>query len=251
MDRPPWIRYHHPMSRHSLSVTVSRTHAVYHQVRNDVIAGRLQPGERLKISDLGEALDVSLGAVREALSRLTSEGLVLAEPQRGFRVAPISIADLRDLTMVRVEIEGLCLRRAIARGDVAWESGVVAAFHCLSRTPERADGDASGLSEDWLTAHAAFHRALVGACDSPWLLRLQEMLYAQSERYRCLSLSGSESGRDLGMEHRDIVDAVLDRAADVAVMLLTAHFEKTSSILESKVSQLAGPSKERTAIASI
>jgi DNA-binding GntR family transcriptional regulator len=227
------------MSNRSLSVTFSRTHAVYRQVRSDVIAGRLQPGERLKISELSGALEVSLGAVREALSRLTSEGLVLAEPQRGFRVAPISIADLRDLTMVRVEIEGLCLRRAIACGDVAWESGIVAALHGLSRTPGRSEGEASGLSDAWLAAHAAFHRALVSACDSPWLLRLQETLYAQSERYRCLSLSASDKGRDVDGEHRDIVDAVLDRAPDIAVALLAAHFEKTSSILESKVRMVA------------
>ncbi len=239
MDRLRRIRYHSLMSRHSLSGTVSRTHAVYHQVRSDVIAGRLQPGERLKINELSEALAVSLGAMREALSRLTSEGLVLAEPQRGFRVAPISITDLRDLTMIRVEIESLCLRRAIALGDMAWESDIVAAFHSLSRTPDRMAGDARGLNENWLMAHALFHRALVGACDSSWLLRLQEMLYTQSERYRCLSLSGGESERDVGLEHRDIVDAVLDRAADVAVALLTAHFETTSRILENKVRRVA------------
>ncbi len=233
------IGYHLPMTQPRLTVTSSRTQAVYERIRKDVIAGRLAPGYRLKINELSGALAVSLGAVREALSRLTSEGLVVAEPQRGFRVAPISLEDLRDLTMARVEIEGLCLRRAIASGDLAWESGVVAAFHALSRT-EVSTADGGGApGEAWVTAHAAFHRALVAACGSPWLLRLRETLYAQSERYRQLSLSGGTAGRDIGAEHQEIVSAVLRREADEAAALLAAHFEKTSSVLESKVRLVA------------
>jgi len=133
--------------------------------------------------------------VREALSRLTSEGLVVAEPQRGFRVAPISAAELRDLTGVRAHIEGLCLDRAIAVGDVGWGAQLVAAFHCLSRTPERESDDRERMSEAWSVAHAAYHKTLVSACDSPWLLRLRETLYAQSERYRRLSVSSADCAR--------------------------------------------------------
>src|SRR5215813_9999467 len=117
------------------------TQSAYEGVRADLLACRILPGSRLKIQDLCTRFSVSLGAVREALSRLTSEGFVIAEPQRGFRAAPISVADLRDLTMVRIAIEGLCVRRAIAVGTVDWEARLVAAFHRLSRTPERAPGD--------------------------------------------------------------------------------------------------------------
>ncbi|MDR3439576.1 FCD domain-containing protein [Telmatospirillum sp.] len=226
------------MSQSRPTAVASRTQTAYEQLRHDLIAGRLLPGDRLKINELSLSLGVSLGAVREALSRLTSEELVVAEPQRGFRVAGVSIADLRDLTMVRVEIEGMCLRRSIACGDVAWESLVVAAFHALSRTAE-SDGGNGGPGENWLQAHAAFHRALVSACGSAWLLRLQGLLYAQSERYRCLSLAGGGSGRDAQAEHQEIVEAVLTRSADRAAALLKAHFETTSRILESKVRSMA------------
>ena len=196
-----------------------------------LLAARLQPGTRLKINDLCEAFSVSLNAVREALSRLTSEGLVVAEPQRGFRVAPISVEELRDLTGVRIQIEGLCLDRAVAVGDVSWESQLVAAFHRLSRTPEREPDDPERMNEAWSAAHAAYHRALVGACDSPWLLRIRETLYAQSERYRRLSVPLAEITRTLNREHQDIMEAALARDAERAKSLMVQHLELTTRVL--------------------
>src|SRR5580704_15575985 len=117
------------------------TQGAYEGLRADLLACRILPGKKLKIQDLCDRFSVSLGAIREALSRLTSDGLVVSEPQRGFRAAPISVAELQDLTMVRIEIESLCLRRAIVVGTVDWESRLVAAFHRLSRTPERVPSD--------------------------------------------------------------------------------------------------------------
>lgn len=209
----------------------SLTQDAYERLRADLLACRLRPGARLKISDLCQSLSVSLSAVREALSRLTSEGLVVAEPQRGFRVAPISAGELRDLTGVRAQIEGMCLERALAVGDVGWESRLVAAFHRLSRTPERAPGDPQRMNEEWSAAHAAYHEALVGGCDSPWLLRLRGLLYAQSERYRRLSVPLAEIARDLNREHRDIMEAALARDAERAKTLMKEHIELTTRVL--------------------
>ena len=212
----------------------SITQGTFEVLRGDVLACRLRPDERLKIKHLCERLGVSLSAVREALARLTAEGLVIAEPQRGFRVAPISAAELRDLTRVRIDIEVMCLRSAILSAtpaDFDWETGIVAALHRLSRTPERAPGDPARLNDEWSIAHEAFHHSLVANCDSPWLLRLRSLLYAQSERYRRLSVPLAETDRDLRKEHQDIVDATLARDAERARALLTSHFETTTSIL--------------------
>ncbi|MCR0985625.1 GntR family transcriptional regulator [Roseomonas populi] len=209
----------------------SLTQSAYENLRADLLACRLRPGERLKINELCAALSVSLGAVREALSRLTSEGLVIAEPQRGFRVAPISATELRDLTEVRIEVEARCLRRAIEAGSVEWETAIVGAHHLMTRLPEREPDDPGRVNEDWASAHTAFHRALVAGCGSPWLLRLRETLYAQSERYRRLSVPLSGGGRDVGGEHRAIMEATLARDADRACALLARHFEVTTLIL--------------------
>jgi DNA-binding GntR family transcriptional regulator len=192
----------------------------------------------------------SLSAVREALSRLTSEGLVVAELQRGFRAAPISEDELRDLTWVRIEIEGICLRRAIAAGDLAWESGIVAAYHRLSRTPERATGDENRLEDEWSLAHAAFHEALVKACPSAWLLRLRGTLYAQAERYRRLSIPLSNRRRDLDSEHRGIVQTVLARNPDEACTLMAAHLNRTTRILLERLAKRDETDRQPNCIAS-
>ena len=211
--------------------SLSLTQTAYERLRADLLACRLCPGERLRINDLCVALGVSLSAVREALSRLTAEGLVVAEPQRGFRAAPISDAELRDLTAVRIEIETLCLRRSLAAGDVGWEERLVAAHHRLSRTPARDVDDPHRVAEPWAEAHAAYHAALVAGCDSPWLLRLRGILYAQTERYRRLSVPLARMERDLPREHREIMEAALARDVDGACALLASHFELTSTIL--------------------
>lgn len=210
---------------------MSLTQAAYERLRGDVLTCRLRPGEKLVIGDLCRELGFSLGAVREALSRLTSEGLVIAEPQRGFRVAPISEDELLDLTQVRIQIECLCLEQSIAKGDVAWEARLVAAYHALSRIPEREPKDQDRLSETWINAHNEYHAALVGGCASPWLLRLRAILYAQSERYRRLSLPLARQARPVGDEHRDIMQATLARDFPRASELLRQHLSTTASIL--------------------
>ena len=209
----------------------SLTQAAYERLRADLLACRLRPGTRLKINELCQTLSVSLSAVREALARLSSEGLVVSEPQRGFRAAPISVADLCDITQVRIQIECLCLERALALGDVAWEAQLVACFHRLSRTPERDLQDSERMNETWSAEHADFHRALVAACDSVWLLRLREILYTQSERYRRLSVPLAEIARNLSQEHEALLRAALARDVQRTGTLLTQHIELTTKIL--------------------
>jgi DNA-binding GntR family transcriptional regulator len=224
----------------------SITERAYQRLRSDLLACRLRPGDRLNINELCAALGVSLGAVREALSRLTSEGLVIAEPQRGFRVSPISTKALLDLTTARIEIESLCLRRAIAAGDVDWETSLVAAAHRLNRTEQRAPDDPNRLSETWSEAHRAYHEALVAGCDNQTLLLVRRQLYAQSERYRRLSVPLAHADRDLPREHREIMEAALSRQADRAVELIVAHFSLTTQIVLQGMEQpAAGKSASR------
>ena len=209
----------------------TRTQDVYEHLRAELLNGRSEPATRLKINELCRSLGVSLSAVREALSRLTSEGLVIAEPQRGFRVAPVSATELTDLMQVRTHIECLCLERAIALGDLEWEAMLLAAYHRLSRAPERDPANPDRMSDARSVAHAAFHAALVSACDSQWLLKLREMLYAQSERYRRLSISLSGIPRDLNREHQEIMDAALARDAKLARARMAQHLQLTTESL--------------------
>ncbi len=216
----------------------SQTVATYEVIRREILAGRLPPAQRLKIATLCERLGVSLGVVREALSRLSAEGLVIAEPQRGFQVSPISREDLIDLGTMRVEIESVCLRRAIERGDLAWESQLVAAFHQLTGTPERVAEDTDLLNPQWTVAHGGFHEALVQACGSQRLLTLRRSLYEQAERYRHLSAQSVPS-RDVDAEHRHIFEATMARDSATAVALIARHIQDTTeSLLETPLKRV-------------
>lgn len=228
---------------------LSLTERAYRQLRDDLLTCRLVPGAKINIKDITERQGFSLGAVREALSRLTSEGFVTQDDVRGFRVTPISIADLHDLVSVRSDIEGQCLRRAIAKGGLDWEAAIVSAAHRLSKTPTRDPQEAARLNEDYADAHAAFHHALVAACDSPWLLRMRDWLYAQSERYRYLTVPLAHGHRDLVHEHAQIVDAALARDADRAVSLLTDHLTTTARLLTERHDDSGGPRAELAAVA--
>ncbi|MDE2465148.1 MAG: FCD domain-containing protein [Alphaproteobacteria bacterium] len=208
------------------------TEHIYAVLREELLTCRLVPGERLNIKETSERHGVSLGAVREALSRLTSEGFVTADKRRGFRAAPISIADLKDLVSVRANIEGQCLRRAIEVGGLDWESAIVAAGHRLSKTPiVMPDAAAPKLTEEYVLAHAAFHAALVSACDSSWLMRLRDWLYAQSERYRYLTVPLGRADRDIAGEHEALQTATLARDANRALALLEQHLSRTAEVL--------------------
>lgn len=197
------------------AISGSLTEEVYQTLRGDILSCRLKPGTRVKISALCERVGANLSAVREALSRLLADGLVVSEPQKGFQVAPISVKDLNDLSFARTEMELLCLRCAMARGGIEWEARLVAAFHRLSRTSEHTEADDQELNETYLEAAQEYFEAMMSACDNEWLLRLRRQTYMQYERYRRLTVTGTIGRRDLHKEFRELMDAVL--AGDVAL----------------------------------
>ncbi|MEU0600006.1 GntR family transcriptional regulator [Streptomyces sp. NPDC006393] len=202
------------------------------RLRSDILSGRLLPGSRLKFPVLSAQYDVSVSVLREALVRLAEQGLVRSEPHQGFVVTPLSRETLSELTEARVELEALVLRRSVTEGDLAWESGLVAAHHTLERTPYTAADDDSRVDDDWAAAHAAFHRALLAGCANQRLLQMALGLRDEAELYRRWSQPlGDEPGRDLAGEHRRLLDAALARDPEAAVEALCAHVRHTTELL--------------------
>jgi DNA-binding GntR family transcriptional regulator len=216
--------------RTAIASARTQTDAAYAALREAILSCRLEPGAKIKINDAAAEFEFSPGAVREALSRLAAERMAVATAQKGFTVAAISVEELRDLTRTRIAIEQLCLRSAIANGDVEWEANILAAYHRLHRLPMAGRGATKGLSATWSAAHNSFHAALTSACDSPWLLTIREMLYAQSERYRNLSKIANPK-RDVDGEHKGLLDACLVHDADLACKRIEAHLRRTLNIL--------------------
>lgn len=206
------------------------TAQAYEHLRNQVLTGALRAGNRINIAETVARTRFNPGAVREALSRLTSEGLVVSETNKGFRVAPITAEELEDLTRTRVLIESICLENAIRNGGLQWESGIVAATFELLRTPMLA-GDPPQINPDWSRLHARFHAALVAGCDSPWLLRIRETLYVQAERYRIATLPYDRARRNLEAEHQELADSALARDVPRATAAIREHLLLTRRIL--------------------
>jgi DNA-binding GntR family transcriptional regulator len=217
--------------------TKVRTETVHARLRADILGGVLRPGQRLKFAELCDQYDSSVGAVREALTRLVEQGLVTSEPRIGFRVVSLSLDDLDDLAATRIDLEGLALRYSLQRGDVAWEANLVAAHHTLERTPLLAEDDPPRVSDEWERAHAAFHAALIDGCGSPRLRCMIDSLRDAAELYRRWS-QPHDPARDVAAEHRRLLETALARDADAATSALAAHFERTAQILR-KTSDLA------------
>jgi DNA-binding GntR family transcriptional regulator len=215
---------------------------LYNQLRTDILFGRRLPSSRLPLNDIAEEHGVSLSVVREAVTRLAGEDLVEATPQRAYRVRSLSIDHLHDLTWVRTQIETLALGQSIAKGDVTWEANLVAAHHRLAVTPMYFE-DGTG-NQDWMAAHGAFHAALTAAAGSPILERLRRQLYDASELYRYWAgnLPRHPTRAHVEDEHRAILEAALARDAELAVALLTQHFETTARHLEAVAPVVEGAS---------
>src|SRR6185369_6643691 len=106
-------------------------------IRTDILFGKLIPNEKLKLDRLRRDYGVSVGTLRELLSRLSTEGLVVAEGQRGFQVAAVSADNLREIAALRLLLESHALTLSFAAGDMDWEGRVVAAYHKLSAIEKR------------------------------------------------------------------------------------------------------------------
>lgn len=215
----------------------TQSEQTYDSLRAEILACYLEPGAKLRINEIAETQGVSLGAVREALSRLGAEGLVVPEAQKGYHVSPLSIDELLDLTEARVEIERIALIRSVERGDLDWETCLVAAWHKLSRLDERARSNGGAapdqqILDQWAVGHSKFHKALVAACGSKTLLQIRFHLYELAERYRRYSAPiAHEKKRDVAAEHQAMFDAAVARDSPLAGRLIAEHLRATASLI--------------------
>lgn len=205
----------------------SLTEEVYSLLRQRILHGELAAGTRLHLGDLAQSNNVSLGVVREAVTRLASEGLVNATPQSGFRVPTLSAEHLADLTWARCQIEGLTVGESVTHGDTDWEANLVATHHVLSVTPPLSS---DGVNPEWMNAHRRFHAALAAGCPNATLLDVRQRLFDEAELYRHWSARASGSERNIAAEHADLLAGALNRDSEVVVQLLQEHLRHTAKL---------------------
>jgi DNA-binding GntR family transcriptional regulator len=193
----------------------------YRRIRHDIIFGRLPPGSRLRLERLKEPYMASVSTLREILFRLSSEGLVVAEGQRGFEVAPVSQQNFREVAAMRDLLEGHALRESFRRGDVDWEGEVVAAHHKLARMEQRMLAGERSEAATWKRYDWEFHHALISACGSTALLAAHAQIFDQYLRYQIIAVIFR--GESAMAEHRQLLAHALDRDSEAAVRVLKQH----------------------------
>jgi DNA-binding GntR family transcriptional regulator len=211
----------------------SRANDVWHRLREDILTGVFRPGVRLRFEQLKLVYGVSFATLREALSRLVAENLIVADAQRGFSVTPISIEDLLDITRMRVMVESEAIRLSVKNGGEEWRTSVLRAFHVMERTELYDKLPDAGWSE----AHRAFHVSLVSACKSPLLIDFCARLFDSAVRYRNISMRHRTYARKKSLEHREMMEAAFAGEADRAVTLIGKHIWETTNNVIAAIEQ--------------
>lgn len=207
--------------RHEGGTTPGET--TYRRLRADIVMGRLPPGRKLGLDGLRASCGVAVGTLREALCRLASEGLVLAEGQRGFAVAPVSAEDFREVAALRLLLEGDAVVASFAAGDLDWEGEVVAAHHKLAAMERRLLAGENADTAQWKHYDREFHQTLIAACGSQVLLETYAAVYDRFLRYQMVAVVFR--GAVAAAQHAALLDCAIRRDAARAQAILRDHVE--------------------------
>ncbi len=238
----------------------SKTDVAYRLLRKEILAARFPAGAALRPADLNKTYGLSWTPVREALARLEAERLVIYQRNRGFFVAPVSSEELDDLRRARQAIELPLLKEAMEHGDAEWEAELVAAHHRLIRCTLPVDDRSEATLTHWEQMHEAFHKALLKAAVSKWLLRFQAQIAEQLLRHhRVLAILPALEGNSAQSQqaraalrdalshehHTELLHAVLERDVQKALSLMAEHTGSTLDVYQrtSTLKKAASPSR--------
>lgn len=222
-----------------MPVAKSQTSALVTRLRDDIVYGRLEPGQKLKIELLQERYQTGATPLREALTMLVPTGIIERLEQRGFRVAQVSMEEFEELLWTRCFLEDRALRESIAHGDEAWEEGVVLALHHLRKHTLSSDAHTEADEKAWEDVHGRFHTQLISGCRSRPLLRFCQQLHDENKRYRYIARLTPRARAGALKEHEHIAEAVLARNADEAARLLNEHYNRTGNLLRERLAEFS------------
>jgi DNA-binding GntR family transcriptional regulator len=215
----------------------------YDRLRADVISGQFAAGGKIRIKSICEAYGIGASPVREALNRLCSEKLIHQTDQKGFRVLPLTLNDLDELTRARCWANEVSVRNSIRNAGLDWEVKLTAAFETLAATPRYLSETSPVRNPDWGHAHEAFHAALISACGSSWIYEFCTQMSWAAERYRHAARIATNTRRKDLDEHRAIYQAAISRQEDEAAKLLNDHFRHTARLVRENLVAMAAESK--------
>jgi DNA-binding GntR family transcriptional regulator len=197
--------------------------SAYRRIRSDIIFGVLLPGQKLKLEKISEIYGTSITTLRELLNRMSSEGLIVAEGQRGFEVAPVSADEFQQVAALRLLLENHAIAQSFAAGDLDWEGRVVSAHHKLAVMERRMLSGGEPDQELWKRCDWDFHHALISACGSDVLLDTHASIYDRYLRYQMIAVVFR--GEIAAKEHQQLLQCALARDFEQAQRIMASHIE--------------------------
>jgi DNA-binding GntR family transcriptional regulator len=221
--------------------------SVYRRIRSDIIFGVIPPGQKLRLEKVSESYGTSISTLRELLNRMCSEGLIVAEGQRGFEVAPVSADDFKQVAALRLLLENHAIEQSFAAGDLNWEGRVVSAHHKLAVMERLMLGGQRKNPELWKHCDWDFHHALISACGSDVLLSTHALIYDRYLRYQMIAVVFR--GEIAAREHQALLESALKRDWKKAQTIMISHIQGCvdHALKEDHAGVFSGLSKDKPA----
>jgi DNA-binding GntR family transcriptional regulator len=203
---------------------VTKHDSAYRQIKNEIIEGKLLPGQRLVIADLASRYGVSPMPVREALVRLQQDELVISIPHVGAQVAQYNITKAEEIAAIRVELEAMAARLAtvhIKEGDIALLEDMI----------HKMELDGKNQFREYGKLNREFHEWIYSKCNNQQLIDLIMSLREKAEIVRTVFRRSSEQVKDSLIEHREWLDAIKERDSEKASTVLRIHLKKAYVVL--------------------
>lgn len=218
----------HKMKEHS--GYPSLTEEAYAVLKHEILTLQLPPGSKLAPNDLKVRFNTGAAPIREALSRLAGEGLVKAESQRGFWVAPVSVDDLEQLGSLRIMLEVAAFRHAMQNERAKFQEELSSAWARFQKVGQRA-GEDTPLNDSWEMRHRAFHFAFFSGYRLPTTLGIFENVYERFDRYRRLGVSKKGALAGVIDDHSKLLEFVIAGEIDSGIVLIQRHVSDVVEIV--------------------
>lgn len=208
---------------------MSQIEKVAAEIRKGIFSGDLKPGEALRQESLAKSLGVSRMPVRDALTLLQAEGLVMFEPNHGVSVTPLSIDAAREAFAMREALEPIALEAAFDRQSRA-DLGAAEDAIAFSRQ--------ANSTYDLAKSNWDFHHSLYKAAPYPFLLTTLKALHQTATRYQLIGQSIRLRSAASETEHLELLMACRDRDRPAALQLLKRHLKFAAEILLDEITSL-------------
>ncbi len=207
------------------SDTGTTTSHAYRVIKERLISGAFEPGQKLRPDALKDEFEISSSAMREAFLRLAHEHLLDQEEQRGFYVPHASEETLSELMQLRLLLECEGARQSMEAGDIEWEARLNAAHYKLAHleTKMRAAKDVSEFIPIWTRVDWEFHDTLLSACRSQSLRQTHRNIYDRFRQQVVLSHSMAGFREETLPEHEAILRAAINRDVAACNKALERH----------------------------